>query len=272
VSDGLGADIDGQTDMDNMSANWTGFTDPESGTLRFEYQLHRDYDGKCYDTRSDSWETCSYWVSTGITPNYTLSNVALGLRTSIGYVTCVRAVNGEGFTGGTSCSDGIQISPNTTLTFDAFSVALPHLSGGNSWNGVGTSIISVNTNAAFGYTIYGAKLIPLQLTTDAGITISDLSDGGCSGSAVSWPGATNFGFSSSDDIDSDKFNGGGIKFCAFPTKVGADIGLALADRDGVLIGDTINSDYTITYRTQVSSSQTAGIYRTTILYTLVPTY
>lgn len=272
VADGAGADIDYQTSMTAIAANWTGFADAESGLRRYDYRLQRTVDGMCWNAGGNAWAACSVWNNNSTNTSYSLNHANLALRTGTTYIACVRAVNNAGITGPERCSNGLRISPSMVFSYNTTTVNLPTLNPSNSWNGTGSSTLSIETNAYDGYTVYGSKTDLMRSITYNTRTISDVADGGCSGSAVSWPGATRFGFTSSDDIDGNKFNSGGTKYCAFPTTATPTLGMQVADRVSTITGGTVSEDHTITYRVQVDASQSSGQYQTSILYTILPRY
>jgi hypothetical protein len=264
-------DLDQQTAMDAISANWSGFTDAESGIKQFDYSLQRVIDNKCWNNTSHAWEDCTVWNSVGTATTYTVNHANLALRTGTQYVSCIRATNNVDLTS-SACSNGVFINPSITFSYDSSSVDLPNLTIGNNWNAVGTSTLTVQTNAYSGYSVWGSKLDLIRSISNSALTISDLSDGGCSGSAVSWPGATNFGFSSSSDVDSNKFHSGGTKYCAFPTTGTPTQGIEIADYTSPITGGNTSDTNTVTYRAQVDAVQPSGKYRVTVIYAVMPRY
>jgi hypothetical protein len=272
VADGSGADVDSQTSITSIEANWSTFSDPESGIASYTYRLVRDSDGKCWNAGGNSWDACEIWNSRGTNTSVTLTHANLALRTSTIYTFCVKASNNAGATSSAVCSDGIIITPSVGITSDAGSVSIPPLGIANSWNSTADTVVTADTNAYNGYSVYASKSNALWLPGDHSQTITDVNDSSCNGTAVSWPGAGYFGFTSTDDVDGNKFNSGGSKYCAIPTTSGNELGIKVADRTTSVTGETVNEDHTITYRTQVASTQAAGAYQTSILYTIVANY
>jgi hypothetical protein len=270
VNDGSGADIDGQTSMTTIQSNWSGWSDPESGIASYEYKLQREVDNQCWDASGNAWSACNVWNANGSGTTFSTSHANLLLRTGTNYVTCVRATNNANITSSALCSDGVGISPSTTLSYST-SATIPALNPGNSWNGTSNTVLTIVTNAYNGYIVYGSKTDLLRSISTPSKTISDITDSGCSGVAVSWPGGGGFGFTSSDDIDGNKFTSA-TKYCNFPTTITPTLGRQVADRVSAITGASATDNHTITYRTQVTAAQEAGQYQTGIVYTIIPQY
>lgn len=274
VNDGSGADIDSQQSMTTIQANWSGFSDPESGISRYEYLLRRTVDQYCWDATGGSWAACSVWNDASTATSISVSGAGLGLRTSTEYITCIRAFNNAGITVETpACSNGVRILPSLTFTYGSDTVSIGSLTSGNSWDSLATSAVSVTTNAYGGYVLYASKLTALRLQIDTSNSIADISDSGCNGSAVSWPSSgAAFGISSTDDIDGNKFNNGGTKYCAIPTTSVGPNGVAVISGGFSTTGGTVTENNTLTFRAKAGTNQKAGSYAVTVLYVLVPTY
>ncbi len=270
VSDGAGADVDSQTSMTTIQANWSGWSDPESGISLYEYKLQREVDNQCWDATGNSWSACNVWNANGTSTSYSSSHANLALRTGTNYITCVRATNNANLVSSAVCSDGVGISPSTTLSYST-TANIPALNPANSWNATANTVITIVTNAYNGYIVYGSKTDLLRSLSSPSKTISDISDGGCSGSAVPWPGGGGFGFTSSDDIDGNKFTTA-TKYCNFPTTITPTLGRQVADRVSAITGAAATDNHTITYRTQVTTAQESGQYQTGIIYTIIPQY
>jgi len=270
VNDGSGADIDSQTDMTTLEANWSGFSDPDSGIKRYEYSITREADNSCWNNTTQTWDACSVWNDNGLPTSISLNSGNLALRTGTRYTVCVRAVNNV-LLKTTVCSNGFHIDPSMTFSYDASSVNLPVLNSGNNWDSIATSTLTVDTNAYNGYSVYGSKK-DLMKTADGSQSIPDIDDGYCGGVAAAWPGPTHFGFSSSDSVDHNKFHTGGTKYCAFPTTSNPTAGIKVVDVSAPISGGSVVNTNTITYRTQADVSQPAGKYHVTILYTVLPRF
>ena len=270
VSDGAGADIDQQTSMTTLISNWSGFSDPESGLMKYEYTVVRTVDNMCWNATTNGWVVCNYWNNNALGTTITLNNAALALQTGTLYLTCVRATNNANLLATAVCSNGVSISPSLTLSLGTTAIALPALNTADSFNGSSTSVVGVVTNAFNGYSLYIDK--NQTMSNASASTIGDLADSGCSGAAVSWPGATNFGFSSSATVDSNKFNSAGTKYCGIPTRIATSNGLKAADHTTPITGTAISDSFTMSFRVQVGASQPAGKYQTNILYSVLPMY
>lgn len=96
VSDGTGADADFQAGTTSLSANWTAFTDAESGIAGYEWAI---------GTTPGGTETQAF-TSVGLVTS--ASNTALTLSTGATYYASVRATNGAGLTT-TATSDGLLV-------------------------------------------------------------------------------------------------------------------------------------------------------------------
>ena len=270
VNDGAGADIDQQTSMTTLTSNWSGFSDPESGIFQYEYSVIRSVDNMCWNATTNAWVACNFWNNNALGTTITLNNAALALQTGTLYLTCVRATNNANLLATAVCSNGVSISPSLTLSLGTTAIALPALNTADGFNGTSTSVIGVVTNAFNGYSLYVDKNQVMQ--NAAASTISDLVDSGCSGTAVAWPGATNFGFSSTALVDGNKFNSAGTKYCGIPTRIATSNGLKAADHATPITGASISDLFTMTFRVQVSASQPAGKYQTSVLYSVLPMY
>jgi hypothetical protein len=260
-----------QASPNSISANWTGFADAQSGVVGYEFRLRRASDNKCWGNVLHLWLPCDIWNPVDST-NYTVAHANLKLRAATQYITCVRAINGAQLHSATVCAPAAQVPEVTSFSYDATGVTLPLLSPANASDITGGTRLSVSTNAYNGYTIYGAKSGPLTSLTNPSHTIPDISDGGCSGSAMSWPGVTAFGISSSDSVDGDKFHAGGTKYCSLPNTTNPLLGLPVAHVTSPTEGSLLDQAHDITYRVQVDFDQPSGDYTTTVLYTILPNY
>ena len=254
VNDGTGADIDQQAAMNSIAANWSGFSDPESGIAKYEYRLRRQIDSNCWDAVGNVWSACDVWNSVGTATTMSVSNVNLLLRTGTLYDTCVRATNNAGMVSTVVCSNGVAVIPSLTFGLDASSLLLPELSPANSWDASATSTLTVQSNSFSGYNVYATKTTALKSKRNPSYTISDLADSGCVGTAVAWPGPTNFGITSTSTIDSNKFNSAGTKYCAIPA---SGTSLGIANRVGPVTGAAANDSFSVTYRATATGSQPA---------------
>jgi hypothetical protein len=97
VNDGVAADIDYQTSTDTINANWSGFSDPESGIAGYEWAI---------GTTSGGTDIQGF-TSVGITGT-SATNSTLSLTNGTTYYVTVRATNGAGLTN-TATSDGVTV-------------------------------------------------------------------------------------------------------------------------------------------------------------------
>lgn len=269
VNDGTGADIDQQVSMTALSANWSGFSDLESGIAKYEYRLRRQIDNNCWDATANAWATCDVWNNTGLAATITVSNIALLLRTGTLYDTCVRATNNVSLVSTVICSNGVSVTPSLSLGLNANTLALPDLNPANSWDASAATALTIQSNSYSGYNVYVTKTSLLRSIRNPAYTITDLSDSGCVGTAVAWPGPTNFGISSTATIDSNKFNVSGTRYCAIPN---SGTGLNIANRIGPILGAQVSDSFTINYRATATGSQPADTYQTQVEYTVVAQY
>ena len=95
VNDGLTPpDIDFQSSLNTLSANWGGFSDPQSGIAEYRYAIGTTMGGT----------DVVGWTSVGTSTNFTLGGLTLTLNTR--YYVTVRAFNGGGLSSDLS-SDGV---------------------------------------------------------------------------------------------------------------------------------------------------------------------
>ena len=96
VLDGVAADIDFQGSVTRIDANWSGFTDAESGLVRYEWAIGTSAGGT------------NVQVFTDVGTATTASNTSLPLASGGIYYVTVRATNGAGLTTVVS-SDGVKV-------------------------------------------------------------------------------------------------------------------------------------------------------------------
>jgi MYXO-CTERM domain-containing protein len=102
VNDGAGADVDTQASTSTISANWSGFSDPESGITRYDWAVGTAAGGT--DVQA--------FTPVGTATSASNAGLSLGVGTTC-YVT-VRATNGAGLTA-TATSDGVTVPvPDST--------------------------------------------------------------------------------------------------------------------------------------------------------------
>lgn len=160
---------------------------------------------------------------------------------------------------------GNATTSTSSLTFnvDSSTITFANLNGGNSYtDSAKTNTLTTTTNAISGYTIYAKET--QALTAPSGATISDY--GSTNTSPTTWSG-TGFGYTTSDSSLSggtaNRFSGS--KYAGFVTSGNGD---PVGDNTTPVTSDVT----TISYRVTAPSTQTAGTYTNTILYTVVPVY
>jgi hypothetical protein len=100
VADGAGADIDFQASTSTLSANWSGFSDPESGIVGYQWAV---------GTSLGSQDVQSFTNVAG-----TSASGAFSLLSGQPYYVTVRAINGNGLSVQVS-SDGVIVDPSPPL-------------------------------------------------------------------------------------------------------------------------------------------------------------
>ncbi|MBI2930505.1 MAG: hypothetical protein HYY16_02545, partial [Planctomycetes bacterium] len=96
VNDGPGPDISYQTSTTTIAANWSGFSDPESGIASYEWAV---------GTAPGATDVQAF-VSVGASTS--ASNSSLTLTSGTTYTVTVRAINGAGLST-TASSDGVRV-------------------------------------------------------------------------------------------------------------------------------------------------------------------
>jgi uncharacterized repeat protein (TIGR01451 family) len=110
VNDGTGADIDTDTSLSTLSANWSGSSDPGTGIIRYWYGIGTAAGG----TNIVGWTDNA--MSTSVTRG--------GLSLTLGwtYYFTVKAENGAGLLSGVTNSDGLTVISLTTTLSAAMNV------------------------------------------------------------------------------------------------------------------------------------------------------
>ncbi|MFT4603202.1 MAG: hypothetical protein ACI857_003390, partial [Arenicella sp.] len=167
INDGLATDINSITSNTEISANWSGASDPNS-------------------------DIASYWYSIGTAPglqdivpytnnwyNDTVTHSGLSLVEGTTYYVCVYAENGAGLLSDTICSDGQTLVPPTATPDAGFIIPNSYICSFEpvvvqnsstdaqtySWDAPGaTPSISVDPNPTFAYTATGFYDITLIAT------------------------------------------------------------------------------------------------------------
>lgn len=161
--------------------------------------------------------------------------------------------------------------PSLTFGVDASSITFSNLNAGNSYtDSTKTSALTTSTNAYNGYIIYGYETQPLTHTSDITKTIPNYPDSNAL--PTTWSGA-GFGYTTDDASLSggsvDRFTNGTAHYAGFGTVSPGD---PVADHAGPVTSSISNEVFTISYRVSATAATTAGQYRTTVVYVVVPTY
>lgn len=120
VNDGTGSDVDSQASTTSISANWSGFVDPQSGIASYEWAIGTTAGGTNVQTYAPVAGTSA-------------TNAALALTNGATYFVSVRAINGAGLTGAAVSSDGVTVQaggppppPNSPPTLTNLNQSAPN--------------------------------------------------------------------------------------------------------------------------------------------------
>ncbi len=278
VNDGSGADIDEQTSLNTIQANWSGFTDPESGlrtTDPYEYAIRRKSDGYFWSSTTSAWQAGAVWYTTSTTA---ISITPVYLRTSETYYVSVRAYNNAGMVSSAVDSDGVKVIPSLSFSLSSTAVNFGELNSINNFTATGYTTTTVSTNAYNGYIITAWETS--LLTNASGDTIANWS--GTNSAPTTWSGNCSnnnecgFGYTTNDSNLSggtaDRFTNGGPKYAGFTTSGPGD---PVADHTTKIDGSTgevSGEQFVVTYKVSVNSTQAAGTYNTTIVYVATAQY
>ena len=278
VNDGSGADIDEQTSLNTIQANWSGFSDPESGlrtTDPYEYAIRRKSDGYFWSSTTSAWQAGAIWYATSTTA---ISVTPVYLRTSETYYVSVRAYNNAGMVSSAVDSDGVKVTPSLSFSLSSTTVNFGELNSVNNFTATGYTTTTVSTNAYNGYIITAWETS--LLTNGGGDTIANWS--GTNSSPTAWSGncpnnnECGFGYTTNDSSlsggSADRFTNGGPKYAGFTTSGPGD---PVADHTAKVDGSTgevSGEQFVITYKVSVNSTQAAGTYNTTIVYVATAQY
>ena len=278
LNDGLENDIDEQTSLHTISANWSGIIDPESGLHKwhpFELKLRRESDNYTWNPLTLTWEKEASFYATST--KITLHN--LDLKTSEKYFFELRAFNNLNMASQWIKSDGIKIIPYLSFTIDSKNVSLGELSPLNNYTNEATTTLFVSTNAYRGYKINTRSTNPLTHNIFLDKQIPDWK--GTNQEPALWdkdcpqnPDFCGFGYRTSDhDLGEGKLDRFENKysFAGFNHTINE----LISDHNGPITGKTgeIKDEKTeITYRVSVTGNEIAGNYATTIIYIISANY
>lgn len=273
VYDGTAGDQDwNDGSLTQISGNWTGFDASVSGLLKYEYAIRRASDGYYWSVCSGSgtWQATANWCDNGTNTSFTQNN--LSLNTGELYYISVRATDNAGNTCSPVSSNGQQVLPMLSFSFDTNTITFADLNNSNNWTDTKTNTFTTSTNAYQGYTIRGYITQLLTSLAYPSITIDNFY--GTWSDPQPWPSGTyGFGYTSSDTLvqGSNRFNNG-TKYAAFSMSAPGDV---VADHTDYVTGATgavTNEQFTITYKVAVSQSQPASTYRTYAIYIVTANY
>lgn len=252
--------------LDTLSANWAAASDNGSGIAKYQYRIGTTQGG--FDIRD--WTDN---VSTSVTAT------GLALRTSVTYYFTIRTVDNVNRIGAEAYSNGQLVAPTLSFSVGSTSLTFANLKLSNSYTDSQATTITTSTNGYGGYVV---RAYAQSNPTSGSNTISGF-NGGTYAAPDAWNGADRgFGYTSSDtDIQgSNLFQAatcpGGSTMtapgCFAPYSLSAP-GQIVADHPSGVSGTPISGEvFTITSRFTVSSSQPAGQYTNTLVFSAIPTF
>lgn len=264
LNDGSSEDVDEQTSLSVVSANWSGIFDPESGLHKerpFEVTLRRESDGLAWNPVALVWQENAGFFTTST--KITLSRVEM--QTDETYFFELRALNALKMVSPWIKSDGLRIISYLSFRLDAASVSLGELAPINDFTGQATSTFLVSTNFYRGYQINAQTAQPLTHTLLTDQRIEDWA--GTNANPLPWDkecaadkNFCGFGYRTSDNDlgggPADRFAGRSY-FAGFNHFQGDPV----ADHRG-----PVDEKIEIVYRVSVDDKQASGQYGTTVLY------
>ncbi len=212
---------------------------------------------------TEDWQTNTIWGASGF--------FVTGLAQNTTYKIKVKAKQGN-FTESqwSQTATATTSVPSLTFNIDSSSIAFNNLNSSNSYTDSSKStVITTSTNAYNGYIVYGHDNAPLTYVA-TGSTIPQYSSP--NSSPTTWSG-NGFGYTTSDSSltggTADRFTNGGSKYAGFTVSNPGD---PVADHPGPITSPITSEQFTISYRVTANAQNTAGNYRTSVLYVVVPTY
>lgn len=246
-----------------LTANWANFNSNVSGLNYYNYAVGTTAGG----TNVINWTNNSTATSISLT--------GLTLQTSKIYYVSVEAVDNAGNIGTPVTSSGQSVAPTLTFSFSPLSITFNNLNAGNSFTDTQNTVITTSTNAYNGYIVNLFTTQDLTSTLFPSDTIGGFTGGTYTTPAVYSSGDTGLGITSSAATVQgvNKFQpSGGIGTLYFPPSHTGP-GNIIADHTANVSGSPIsNEQFTITYKVITNSSQVAGPYSTTAVYTITPQY
>lgn len=260
----VGIDVDyNDGALNSLSANWT-IDASVSGLVGYEYSI---------GTAPASTDIKA-WTSTGTTTSATATGLVL--YTSQPYYINVRTTDNAGSQSIIS-SDGQFVAPSLSFLSTPSTVQFDNLNSTNSYTSTKSTTLTTSTNAYNGYTI---RAYATGLLTNANSDTIQLFDGGTYLAPDEWrSGDTGYGYTSNDSSiqGSNIFGsipclGGGNPPCYSPFSLTAP-GDIVADHTATVSGTSvIDENFIVTHRVTTNSTQEAGDYQTTIIFTITAIY
>lgn len=279
VNDGGGADIDQQSAINTLSANWSGFVDNESGlrpTNTYAYAFRRTTDGYFWSTTSSAWQAGEAWYYTS---NSYATIIPVYLRTSQTFYVSVKAYNNLDIASLPVNSDGVKVIETLTFSLSSFSASFNTLDPGNNFTALSYTTTTVSTNAYNGYVITAWETGPMTHQINSFFTIPDWP--GTNAVPTAWAGSCSgndecgFGYKTNDTSLSgglaNRFASGNDYAGFVQTGAGDPVADHTDNIDGST-GEVVNQQFLITYKISSNASQAAGPYATTIVYVATANY
>ena len=224
----------------------TGITNGSIAETSYFMILTTFTDDACTGGNEVATGTVKFIYTTGQLVSLTIDP---SLTFTVDAVADTETVNGEDLT--ITTTDG-------TIPFTGVTV---------SANGVGAHLLTVNTNAGGGYTVY--TRYTAALTNVASDTITDHTGTNAQPSSFPSVGTEAFGYTTTDTTltatgdGADRFTTPANQWAAFTT---GNLEVAYS------AGPVSNEETTIGYQVGVAGATEAGVYNTTIILTATPTY
>lgn len=280
VNDGPGADIDEQSSLNNIQANWSGFVDPESGlrdTDTYNFAIRRMSDGYYWNATTTAWQAAETWAATTTTA---ISQTPVYLQTSVTYYVSVRAYNTLNIPSAIVNSDGVRVTETLTFSLSSTSAVFDNLNAANNFTSATNTTTTVSSNAYNGYIITAWETGVMTHQINSSYTIADWT--GSNASPSIWSGncpdnsQCGFGYTTDDNNLSggtaDRFTNGGPNYAGFiQSGAGDPVADHTANIDGST-GEVSGEQFLITYKISTNSTQAAGPYATTIVYVATAEY
>lgn len=200
-----------------------------------------------------------------------------GLYSNTTYKAKVSAIEGENTQSDFSEeSEADTELPTLTFTLDG-NANMGNWNENNNYGSTAISTLTTSTNAYNGYSVYAFATQPLT-RQNGSETIANYT--GTYANPGSWLTGQGFGYTTNDTLvgGTAKWNAatcpadGGPPLCyaAFSQTAPGDI--VVDHQDPLTDGPLADQEFELTYKVVTQSSQTAGTYSTSIIYTIVPVY